>query len=311
MSADLKVFAAAARAYSSALTQQGQSTLGLFVNAYHDQSRRMRRLSNVSALPAITGIGLLAALGCTAVAPAHATQASFTIQGTVTSQPPALGYAPGAAVSFTWVLDDAAVKLARFSGPNCTGCFGSLAWFQDFFSDTPQLWQSITGSGLSGAWQPPADRDDGSVSVGVGTSAPSFSQSFQMLANSQTGFNSGLQVNGLPVTALQMNAVYLGLDLVPLVGAGNALTTTPPPDPTALLLALAGTYAVDRNFSELGSIWASGPGGGQFTFRVDSLTISAVPEPASWALMLAGMASVAWVVRRRTRHGGTVAVAAN
>jgi hypothetical protein len=271
----------------------------------------MRRLSNVPTLPTIAGAGLLAVLGCAAVAPAHATQASFTINGTVTSLTPALGYTPGASVSFTWVLDDAAVNLARFSGTNCNGCYGSLAWFQDFFSTTPQLWRSITGSGLSGAWLPPVDQDDGSVAVGVGTSAPLFSQSFQMLASSQNGFLSGLQVNGLPVSALQMNAVYLGLDLVARASPINVLTTTPPPvDPTTLLLSLVGTYAVDRTYSDFGSIWASGPGGGQFTFQVDSLTIAAVPEPGSWALMLAGMASGAWVVRRRIRHSGTVAVPA-
>jgi len=256
----------------------------------------MRLLSNVPTLPTIVGASLLAALGCAAVAPAHATQASFTINGKVTSPTPALGYTSGAAVSFTWVLDDAAVKLARFSGPNCSGCAGSLAWFQDFLSTTPQLWQSITGTGLSGAWLPPVDRDDGVISLGVGT-APS--NNFQMLANSQIGFTSGLQVNGLPVSALQMNAVYLGLDLETLVGPGAALTIVPPPDPTALLLNLAGTYAVDRTFSDFGSIWASGPGGGQFTFQVDSLTIAAVPEPETYALMLAGLGLVGWMAKRR------------
>lgn len=267
----------------------------------------MHRLSNILPLPTLAGASLLAALACVAVLPAHATQASFTIQGTVTSPTPALGYTSGAAVSFTWVLDDAAVRQARFAGPNCNGCAGSLAWFQDFFSTTPQLWRSITGSGLTGSWQPPADRDDGVVALGVG---PQASQNFQMLAQAQTGFVSGLQVNGLPVQALQMNAVYLGLDLVGQVGAGIALSTAPPSDPTALLLTLAGTYPVDRVFSDMGAIWASGPGGGQFSFRVDSLTIAAVPEPSSWALLLTGMVAVAWGVRRRTRHGGTAAAAA-
>lgn len=256
----------------------------------------MLSLLKARAQPAMVGACLLTSLCCVAVAPAHAAQASFTVNGTVISPTPGLGFTSGATVSYTWVLDDAAVKLARFSGPNCIGCAGSLAWFQDFFSTTPQLWQSITGTGLSGVWLPPVDRDDGFIALGVGT-APS--NAFQMLANSQIGFTSGLQVNGLPVSALQMNAVYLGLDLEALVGPGAALITAPPPDPTALLLNLVGTYSVDRTFSDLGSIWASGPGGGQFTFQVDSLTIAAVPEPETHALMLAGFCLVGWVAKRR------------
>jgi hypothetical protein len=253
----------------------------------------MLRLSKFSTLPAIFGASLFTVLSFTSVAPAHATQASFTIHGTVTSQTPALGYTSGAAVNYTWVLDDAAVKLARFAGPNCEGCAGSLAWFQEFFSTTPQLWRSITGTGLSGAWLPPVDRDDGVISLGVGT-APR--NSFQMRANSQIGFASGLQVNGIPVSGLQMNATYLGLDLEALVGPGTALTIVPPVDPTALLLNLVGTYAADRLFSDAGTISTNGD---QFTFRIDSLTIAAVPEPETYALMLAGLGLVGWAAKRR------------
>lgn len=129
------------------------------------------------------------------------------------------------------------------------------------------------------------------------------SNNVQMFANSQIGFTSGLQVNGRPVSALQMNAVFLGLDLEAIVGPGAALTTTPPPDPMALLLNLVGTCAVDHTFSDFGSIWASGPGGGPFTFRVDSLTIAAVPEPETYALMLAGLGLVGCVAKRRKQAG--------
>ncbi len=61
----------------------------------------MLRLWKLSTLPAIFGASLFAVLGFAAVAPAHATQASFTIHGTVTSPTPALGYTSGAAVSYT------------------------------------------------------------------------------------------------------------------------------------------------------------------------------------------------------------------
>lgn len=35
-------------------------------------------------------------------------------------------------------------------------------------------------------------------------------------------------------------------------------------------------------------------------FEVDNVSVTAVPEPASWALMLAGFAMVGWASRRRT-----------
>ncbi len=251
----------------------------------------------LSCMPVAALAAMLCGLGA---APAAAQQVAFTINGTVTAPNPTLGYASGSAVSFTWVLDDNAARQARFSGPSSC-CAGTIAWYQDLFSTTPQLWQSITGTGLSGAWLPPVDKDDGSIFLSAGNYPQPYPASFGMLANSQIGFPSGLFVNGLTVSAVQMNAVYVGLDAVGRLG-GSSVFSNPPPDPTALFLGLAGTYAVDRTFSDFGSIWASGPGGGQFTFRIDSLTISAVPEPASWALMVVG-AGMLLSRRRREREG--------
>jgi len=248
-----------------------------------------------SAALAAAGLGALLAI----TGPAQAAAVSFTIDGTVTSPSPTNGYSSGSAVSFTWVLDDAAVRQARFSGPGPGCCAGTLAWYQDLFSTTPQLWSSITGTGLSGQWAPDPSRDTSDVFVSAGSFPQPFVASFGMQAQDNSGGPSGLLVNGLNVTGVQMNAVYLGLDLVGALG-GPAVFSTPPPDATSLFLAVAGTYAVDRTFSDFGSIWANGVGGSQFTFRIDSLTISPVPEPATWALWLAGVAALCVVGRRRT-----------
>lgn len=235
--------------------------------------------------------------------PAQAADIRFTINGTVTSPTPTLGYTPGAAVSFSWVLDEAAISGARYSGPGPSCCSGSFAWYQDFFSTTPHLWSSITGTGLTGAWQPAATNDTSDVFISAGTFPVPYNGSFGMQAQDISGLSSGLRVNGLNVTGVQMNAVYLGLDAVGVLGTG-ALFSGSPPNPTAVFAALAGTYAVDRTFSDFGSIWANGPGGGQFRFRVDSLTISAVPEPGTWALWLAGGATLLGLARRRRARDG-------
>lgn len=248
------------------------------------------------------GTALLASYGGTAQA---TERVAFTVNGTVTDPNPALGYGSGSALSFTWVLDPDAARQARFSGPNCSGCAGTLAWFQDFFSTTPQLWESITGSGLSGAWQPPADRDDGWVAIGVGDFPQPYPGYFGMLANAQIGFPTGLLANGRPVSALQMTATFLGLDAVGTLGGGTVFSD-PPPDPTALFLGLVGTYQRDPLFSDNGAIWAQGPDGGQLLFRVDSLTISAVPEPGTTALWLAGGVGLLLLSLRRQRAAAQV-----
>ncbi len=257
----------------------------------HRRIRTIRRDLQATLGAAIAAAGLLAG---TAQA---ATQVAFTVNGTVVDPNPTLGYTSGSAVSFSWVLDDEAIRQARFSGPTQC-CSGTLGWYQDLFSSTPQLWRSITGTGLSGNWLPPTTSDDGNLFLSAGNFPQPYPASFGMLANAQIGAPTGLQVNGRPVSALQMNAVYLGLDALGTLGS-TAVFSNPPPDATALFLGLTGTYLPDRTFSDFGSIWASGTNGGQFRFRIDSLTISAVPEPGTWAMWLAGAAMMGLFLRRR------------
>lgn len=244
----------------------------------------------------------LAFIGLLALAPwasAVAQQVSFTVTGAMISTDQ--GYIAGQPVSLSFVLDAAATPLVG-ALPVLGCCGASLAWQQDLFQE-PQLWSSITGTGLSGSWLPPTDHDLGSLAVSTSKLA-TFSDpalaanSFQMFASSQLGFPAGLFApNGLPVSSIQVTASFHGLDPVASFGEGNVISPTVP-DPTLMFLSMAGTYATNLVYSAVGSI---NTGAGQVTFSIDQLTIAAVvPEPSSGLLLAVGCGTLGWLVRRRS-----------
>ena len=236
-------------------------------------------------------------------APAAAQQVSFTIHGEMINN--GQGYTQGTPVSFTWVLDAAAPPLARISEPGVGCCSGYIGWTQDLFSSSPQLWSSISGTGLSGAWLPPTDQDSGSLGLTLGDFPLPYSARMDLAASSQLGSPSGLLVNGHTVWAVQVQASFIGLDALGAYGSG-AFFNVPVsslPDATAMFLGLAGTYPADTGFTTFGSIWGNAPTGpSQARFRVDQLTIStAVPEPGTTALWLAGGVGLLLLSLRRQR----------
>lgn len=243
----------------------------------------------------------LAVVGLLTLAPsasAVAQQVSFTVTGAMTNT--GQGYTAGQPVSLTFVLDQTATPLV--SATPVLGCCGpSLAWQQDQFPQ-PQLWSSITGTGLSGAWLPPVDHDLGNLVVSTSKLAdfsnPAFAANvFQMLASSRLGFPGGLFApNGLPVSSMQVGASFHGLDPVASFGEGNVISPTVP-DPTLMFLSMVGTYATNRIYSAGGYITT---GAGQQSFSIDQLTIAAVvPEPSSGLLLAVGCGALGWLVRRR------------
>ena len=193
--------------------------------------------------PGLAVIGLLAlAPGASAVAQ----QVSFTVTGAMTST--GQGYTAGQPVSLTFVLDPTATPLVGATPVAC--CGPALAWQQDLFSE-PQLWSSITATGLSGSWLPPTDKDTGNLVTGTSKLAdfsdPTLAANiFQMSASSQLGFPGGIFApNGLPVAWMQVSASLHGLD--PVASFGEANVTSPSvPDPTLMFLSMVGTYATNR-----------------------------------------------------------------
>ena len=250
-------------------------------------------LRKIHALfPSLAVSGLLALVPAE---PAAAQQVSFTVTGTMIAT--GQGYTAGQPVSLSFVLDPTATALVgALPVPNC--CTGTLAWQQDLFTE-PQLWSAITGTGLSGFWQPPIDRDLGRVVVGFSKPALA-SNPFQMGAITQTGFPSGLFApNGLTVSSVQISASFLGLDPVGSYGEGNIFSSTVP-DPTLMFLSMVGTYTTDRLYGETNFITTSGASGGVSDFRVNQLIIAAVvPEPGGALLLTVGCGALGWLVWRR------------
>jgi hypothetical protein len=61
----------------------------------------------------------------------------------------------------------------------------------------------------------------------------------------------------------------------------------------------AGTYELEFN---------DGSASPRSTFVLDNLSVTAVPEPGTWALMLGGLGVVGWMARRRARVAGPTAM---
>jgi len=62
----------------------------------------------------------------------------------------------------------------------------------------------------------------------------------------------------------------------------------------------ANTYRVDLSVGAYQGFIFGQQRSGADGFRINSITVAAVPEPASWAMMIAGFALVGGLVRRRT-----------
>jgi hypothetical protein len=84
---------------------------------------------------------------------------------------------------------------------------------------------------------------------------------------------------------------------------------------TGTLTGTVATLAIDSNFDGIaeqtlsydygsGTVFGTGVGLGIYgPAQLDNFTVGAVPEPETYALMLAGLACVAGVARRRVKHG--------
>lgn len=207
----------------------------------------------------------------------------FTVDGEILHTK--LGYTAGQNVRFNFVLRDYAPESLRVSPnpPNQQSacCAGQFAWYQDLPTEA-HLWSDVYGSGIYGSWNPintSSHVTTSGLALWLGHS-PSQTLDFQSFDYAGTNANTGLFANGLRVTGFQTQVAYFGLDALSVYG--DNLFSSPVPDPTDLFSGMFGTYRSDPIFSNSGRIDVLGLNGADyFDFRVDTLTISAVPIPAA------------------------------
>lgn len=215
-------------------------------------------------------------------------QVTFTIHATVSFG--SAGYSAHAPVDFSFVLNDFAP--ATPAG-EVVASPADANWEENTTSD-PFLWSSVSGSGLSGAWQRPAtDASSPASSIQLLSEDSGTSLSLVAGTDSSPGNDTGLIANGSGVSLLSFSATFNDLDFA-IPGS------TPLPDPTVYFSAYVGDYAV--NHSNGGQLTLANSG--LVLFDVTGLTISAasaVPEPATVALLAGALALVAAALFRLRR----------
>ena len=243
---------------------------------------------------------LLATLGLSCLlmaAPAQAVPIAFKVEGQALNT--TLGFTAGQAVSFTYVLADQQPLDVTVS-PNppyfqSACCEGQFAWRQNLPTQS-HLCSGLTGSGLSGTWNPtsnPLQQTESGLSLWLGHS-PSQTIDLQAFDHAGTSAQTGVTLQGRQVVGFQVQAVFMGLNALGVYG--DNLFGSAVPHPNALFAGLFGTYASDPIFSNLGTMRTlAGP---TLNFQVDSLTISAVPEPDAITMVLVGLVVVAAAGRR-------------
>ena len=196
-------------------------------------------------------------------AAAQATPIQISVTGTAESD--AMGYTSGESYTFNWVINDG------YTG-SVFDWFdsGMNAWFAEETSD-PILWSSVSGDGITGTYSRPASEtwapfdhisnyDNSSLSLGAENDDES------------AGSSLGLTANGYSVAGIIARINVVGVEFA---------FTGEYTNPADYFAAYIGTYnCLESDTMHLDDTDSSG-----INFNPTSVTIAAVPEPATMALL--------------------------
>jgi hypothetical protein len=215
-------------------------------------------------------------------------QVAFTFHATATVD--ALGYVSGHDYTFTFTTP------SSYPTPPLSAVFSGTDnnWYETDVSDL-QLWTSVGGSGLTGSFvRPTAAPGDPYSYLHVTSGTPLL----ETYAGNMGSYSIGLSTPGNP-GANDILSVYA----IANAGMPNFVTAGAFVDPNAYFPSYTGTYTTGVS----GTITVdTATLTGAVNFTVTSLTITAVPEPSTYAAiggLLAG--AVAVVHRRRRMQAGT------
>ncbi len=193
-------------------------------------------------------------------------------------------------------------KLALLAAALLSAGAVSAQSFSDTF-DVPSLLPNWSFSGLTGVFNTPANPDD---YLFVSTQVPVINPT----ARAQFTFNA---VGAVPFYLVEFSYTGAGnvrfqagaLDETKTFGPNGVLTTNPGPNPGSGFFSwYFGSPILDTTPV---TITLTGNGLGA---NVDNWSVAAVPEPSTYALMLAGLGVVGLMARRRQAAGGNALLAA-
>lgn len=212
-------------------------------------------------------------------------QVTITVNGTITGSGVGHGYTNGQSIALHFELTDFGSAPAFGVADQDT----YYQWVEESTSATP-IYANVSGTGLAGSYAP---------STAFAGSPYAYLQAHQNSNPGQlvlvVGTNSfpgdmGVSVNGLQLTRLFVSVQLLNFS--PIVGSTL-------PDSTEYFSGFVGTY--EDLFQPTSQLQTHNGSLITTTFVVDSVTISAVPEPANFALMVGGAALGCILLRRRRR----------
>lgn len=209
--------------------------------------------------------------------PAYAANVTLTFTGTVHEE--LLDFEEDQPVSYSFVINDASFQHGEFSNTE-------VNFFDETLSTDVDLWSSISGTGLTGAWARPSGNEDAPYSY-----LRYRSDGLLTLSASADSGTNGLSANGYDLYIIKFAVVLSGFSPVSLNSTDNACT---------YLSDYLGTYAVSSAFY-LDNFMQESEYGESAYFDITSVTISSVPEPAECAAA-AGLGVLALAVAARRRR---------